>query len=214
MSAGSFTVSVAACGCPVPAHPVVQLSAPEGERRGDPRAGVQHPSLVQGEYPVAEHIRPHRQAPPMPGWSAVPSRTRAGACTSTMSAASGPDSSTGTSDSRAGEVPQPRPTNGVSSVTQSRPPRHSRYLATQDHLPASRRRNAGLLAQPAGARRPHLHGRLRLLANPGHVGMYIGDGLVVHAPETGLNIMITPLKGYWSTNVVTMRRIVVWGLRF
>jgi hypothetical protein len=25
--------------------------------------------------------------------------------------------------------------------------------------------------------------------------MYIGDGLVVEAPETGLNIMITPLNG-------------------
>jgi cell wall-associated NlpC family hydrolase len=45
--------------------------------------------------------------------------------------------------------------------------------------------------------------------NPGHVGMYIGDGLVVEAPETGLNIMITPLIGYWSTNVVAMRRIAV-----
>jgi cell wall-associated NlpC family hydrolase len=44
--------------------------------------------------------------------------------------------------------------------------------------------------------------------NPGHVGMYIGDGLVVEAPETGLNIMITPLKDYWSQNTVAMRRVV------
>ena len=43
--------------------------------------------------------------------------------------------------------------------------------------------------------------------NPGHVGMYLGDGLVIQAPETGMRIMITPLAGYWSTNVVTMRRI-------
>ncbi len=44
--------------------------------------------------------------------------------------------------------------------------------------------------------------------DPGHVGMYIGDGLVIQAPETGMDIMITPLTGYWSTNAVAMRRIV------
>jgi cell wall-associated NlpC family hydrolase len=44
--------------------------------------------------------------------------------------------------------------------------------------------------------------------NPGHVGMYLGDGLVAQAPQTGLNVMITPLAGYWTTNVVAMRRIV------
>ena len=44
--------------------------------------------------------------------------------------------------------------------------------------------------------------------NPGHVGMYLGEGLVVEAPETGLDIMITPLAGYWASNVVAMRRIV------
>jgi cell wall-associated NlpC family hydrolase len=44
--------------------------------------------------------------------------------------------------------------------------------------------------------------------NPGHVGMYIGAGLVIEAPETGLDIMITPLSGYWSTNVVAMRQVV------
>jgi cell wall-associated NlpC family hydrolase len=44
--------------------------------------------------------------------------------------------------------------------------------------------------------------------NPGHVGIYIGEGLVVQAPKTGLNIMITPLKGYWSQNAVAMRRVV------
>jgi cell wall-associated NlpC family hydrolase len=43
--------------------------------------------------------------------------------------------------------------------------------------------------------------------NPGHVGLYIGNGLVEEAPETGLNIMITPLSGYWSTNVVAMRQV-------
>lgn len=45
--------------------------------------------------------------------------------------------------------------------------------------------------------------------NPGHVGMYIGQGLVIQAPQTGEDIMITPLKGYWSENVVAMRRIAL-----
>jgi cell wall-associated NlpC family hydrolase len=44
--------------------------------------------------------------------------------------------------------------------------------------------------------------------DPGHVGMYIGQDLVIQAPETGENIMITPLTGYWSQNVVAIRRIV------
>jgi len=44
--------------------------------------------------------------------------------------------------------------------------------------------------------------------DPGHVGMYIGDGLVVEAPETGMDIMITPLIGYWSQNAVAMRSVV------
>ncbi len=44
--------------------------------------------------------------------------------------------------------------------------------------------------------------------NPGHVGMFIGSGLVAEAPETGKPIMITRLNGYWSTNVVAMRHIV------
>jgi cell wall-associated NlpC family hydrolase len=45
--------------------------------------------------------------------------------------------------------------------------------------------------------------------NPGHVGMHVGDGLVVEAPETGLDIMITPLDGYWSQNAVALRRVVL-----
>jgi cell wall-associated NlpC family hydrolase len=38
--------------------------------------------------------------------------------------------------------------------------------------------------------------------HPGHVGMFIGSyhgqGLVVQAPETGEDIKITPLAGYWA----------------
>ena len=43
---------------------------------------------------------------------------------------------------------------------------------------------------------------------PGHVGMYIGSGLVIQAPQTGEEIEITPFSGYWESNIVAMRRIV------
>jgi cell wall-associated NlpC family hydrolase len=43
--------------------------------------------------------------------------------------------------------------------------------------------------------------------DPGHVGMYIGSGLVVSAPETGDPVMITPLSGYWREQAVAIRRI-------
>ena len=44
-------------------------------------------------------------------------------------------------------------------------------------------------------------------SNPGHVGMYIGDNLVIQAPQTGEDIMLTPLAGYWQENAVDIRRI-------
>jgi cell wall-associated NlpC family hydrolase len=44
-------------------------------------------------------------------------------------------------------------------------------------------------------------------ASPGHVGMYIGSGLVIQAPETGEDVEITPFSGYWQQNIVTIRRI-------
>ena len=45
-------------------------------------------------------------------------------------------------------------------------------------------------------------------AEPGHVGMYIGSGLVIQAPETGQDIKITPFSGYWQESTVAIRRIV------
>jgi cell wall-associated NlpC family hydrolase len=44
--------------------------------------------------------------------------------------------------------------------------------------------------------------------DPGHVGMYLGSGLVIEAPQTGEPVMITPLAGYWQQNTVAIRRIV------
>lgn len=42
---------------------------------------------------------------------------------------------------------------------------------------------------------------------PGHVGMYVGSGLVVDAPYTGHPIEITPLSS-WLPQIVAMRQIV------
>jgi cell wall-associated NlpC family hydrolase len=44
--------------------------------------------------------------------------------------------------------------------------------------------------------------------DPGHVGMYVGQGLVIQAPQTGEDIEITAFKGYWQQNVVAVRRVV------
>jgi cell wall-associated NlpC family hydrolase len=43
-------------------------------------------------------------------------------------------------------------------------------------------------------------------SNPGHVGMYIGDGLVVQAPRTGEDVQLNPLS-LWTSAIVAMRRI-------
>jgi cell wall-associated NlpC family hydrolase len=43
--------------------------------------------------------------------------------------------------------------------------------------------------------------------DPGHVGMYIGSGLVIAAPQTGQPVAITPLTGYWRQQAVAIRRV-------
>jgi cell wall-associated NlpC family hydrolase len=44
-------------------------------------------------------------------------------------------------------------------------------------------------------------------ANPGHVGMYVGGGLVIQAPQAGENVQLSPLSR-WASSIVAMRRIV------
>jgi cell wall-associated NlpC family hydrolase len=44
--------------------------------------------------------------------------------------------------------------------------------------------------------------------HPGHVGMYLGSGLVIQAPRTGEDIKITPFAGYWQQSAVAIRRVV------
>jgi len=47
------------------------------------------------------------------------------------------------------------------------------------------------------------------VTNPGHVGMFLGDDLVVDAPRTGESIEITKFDdGYWNQQAVAFRRIV------
>jgi cell wall-associated NlpC family hydrolase len=43
--------------------------------------------------------------------------------------------------------------------------------------------------------------------SPGHVGLYIGDGLIVQAPETGENVQLSSLSS-WTPLIVAMRQIV------
>lgn len=46
-------------------------------------------------------------------------------------------------------------------------------------------------------------------ASPGHVGMYIGDNLVIDAPHTGADIELSKFDGgYWNVQSVDFRRIV------
>jgi cell wall-associated NlpC family hydrolase len=43
---------------------------------------------------------------------------------------------------------------------------------------------------------------------PGRVGMYLGQGILVEAPHSGLNVQVSPLAGYWMENPVSIRREV------
>lgn len=44
---------------------------------------------------------------------------------------------------------------------------------------------------------------------PGHVGMYIGDDLVIDAPHTGANVELSKFDGgYWNAEAVAFRRII------
>jgi cell wall-associated NlpC family hydrolase len=47
-----------------------------------------------------------------------------------------------------------------------------------------------------------------LIFLPGHVGLYLGEGLVIHAPHTGDVVRISSLRPYWTTNWITARRII------
>lgn len=42
----------------------------------------------------------------------------------------------------------------------------------------------------------------------GHVGIYIGDGMFVHASNSTTGVIITPLDGYYSNRGFVARRII------
>jgi cell wall-associated NlpC family hydrolase len=43
---------------------------------------------------------------------------------------------------------------------------------------------------------------------PGHVGIYLGSGLVIDAPTTGQTVHIGPLQPYWGgSNLAGIRRV-------
>ncbi|MDG6108781.1 C40 family peptidase [Dactylosporangium aurantiacum] len=46
-------------------------------------------------------------------------------------------------------------------------------------------------------------------SNPRHVGMYLGEGKIIHAPKTGDAVKITTLSG-WLSQVAAIRRLVTW----
>ena len=46
--------------------------------------------------------------------------------------------------------------------------------------------------------------------NPGHVGIYLGDRLVLDAPRTGASVHLAPMTMYWTTDLV-VRRVVTGG---
>jgi cell wall-associated NlpC family hydrolase len=57
---------------------------------------------------------------------------------------------------------------------------------------------------PRSALRP---GDLVFFSGLGHVGIYVGNGRFIHAPETGERVSIAPLSGNWSSDYVGARRV-------
>jgi cell wall-associated NlpC family hydrolase len=47
------------------------------------------------------------------------------------------------------------------------------------------------------------------VSHPGHVGLFIGDNLVIDAPSQGKNVEISAFNaGYWNTQAVEYRRVI------
>jgi cell wall-associated NlpC family hydrolase len=44
-------------------------------------------------------------------------------------------------------------------------------------------------------------------SSPGHVGLYVGQGLLVQSPHTGDHVKLTQLSN-WTSQLVGIRRIV------
>ncbi len=87
------------------------------------------------------------------------------------------------------------------------------YRAAGISLPrtaAEQSRVGALVSGPEGLRPGDLlfvPGSDGTVADPGHVGMYVGDGLLVSAPQTGQLVRLSPLTSYWLT-ASAFRRVV------
>ncbi|WP_089293208.1 C40 family peptidase [Actinoplanes regularis] len=53
-----------------------------------------------------------------------------------------------------------------------------------------------------------LPGSLGTRTHPRHVGMYLGNGIIINAPKTGDVVKIVKLQGYWLNNMAAARRII------
>ncbi|NMM32521.1 MAG: C40 family peptidase, partial [Phycicoccus sp.] len=45
------------------------------------------------------------------------------------------------------------------------------------------------------------------LASPGHLGMFIGEGLVIHAPHTGDVVKVVTFKSFTAEGISALRHI-------
>jgi cell wall-associated NlpC family hydrolase len=73
---------------------------------------------------------------------------------------------------------------------------------------------AGGAVADAGLLRPgdllFIAGGLGTMSNPRHVGMFLGQGLIIHAPRTGDVVKITSLSS-WLDEIAAIRRIAAWS---
>ncbi|RNL84457.1 C40 family peptidase [Halostreptopolyspora alba] len=44
-------------------------------------------------------------------------------------------------------------------------------------------------------------------SGPGHVGIYLGDGTMVHSPKPGRAVEVVNMSGYWDNNFSGARRV-------
>ena len=80
---------------------------------------------------------------------------------------------------------------------------------TLPRVAADQTRSGAEVANPADIQPGDLIGIPGSLGSPtraGHIGMYVGNGMVVEAPYTGVQVRLTPARTY--KNIISIRRIV------
>jgi peptidoglycan DL-endopeptidase CwlO len=57
--------------------------------------------------------------------------------------------------------------------------------------------------------RSRLHrGDLLFFDGLGHVGLYLGRGRMIHAPESGRTVEVVPMAGHYAARLVGVRRVI------